>query len=65
MWLGCSPIPSARGAGIKFAVGTNPGYGVLTAHGNTFVQGADALYDWFGARWFTEAEACAAAGFEC
>jgi parallel beta-helix repeat protein len=62
---GCGPIPGARGAAIKFAVGTNPGYGVLTAYGNTFAQGTDPLYDWFGTKAYTEAEACTTFGFEC
>lgn len=62
---GCGPIPGARGAAIKFAVGTTPGYGVLTAYSNTFAQGTDPLYDWFGTKAYTEAEACTTFGFEC
>jgi hypothetical protein len=62
---GCGPSPGARGAAIKFAVGTTPGYGVLTAYSNTFAQGTDPLYDWFGTKAYTEAEACTTFGFEC
>jgi Right handed beta helix region len=63
MIASCDPLPTTRGAAIKFAGGTQ--VDMLQAYENSFDQGASPLYDWFGTKVHSEAEACDVLGFEC
>lgn len=57
------PTAPVRIAAIKCAVGDPPAAGAVITTGNTFDVGTHALYDWFGVKAFTIAEA-QAMGFE-